>query len=286
MSLTIHPPVCFTETGNRSHNEDSVFPPPGRATVADRLFLVCDGVGGEHRGEVASAEACRCLSDYFEGSPDLTASPDEVQQALDYTRQAFAAIEKQDPDTAGMATTLTLLYLLDNRVVIAHLGDSRIYQVRDGKIIYQTRDHKWVNDLIASGVITEEQAREHPKKNVITRVLSASRPDPADYELIDDVRVGDYFFLCTDGVLERVYDGLLEYHLGQVSSEPISTESVMGAIQEECAGMTNDNFSAYLIKIESVGKEASVVSMLDKEITAQPDRSILPSAHIWESRPT
>lgn len=286
MSITIHPPVCFTETGNRSHNEDSVFPPPGRATVADRLFLVCDGVGGEHRGEVASAEACRCMSDYFAGSPDITASPEQVQQALDYTRQAFGAIEKHHPDTAGMATTLTLLLLLDDRMVIAHLGDSRIYQVRDGKIIYKTRDHKWVNDLIASGVITEEQAQEHPKKNVITRVLCASRPDQADFKRIDDVQVGDYFFLCTDGVLERVYDGLLEYHLGQVNSEPISTESIMAAIQEECEGMTNDNFSAYLIKIKSVGSEASLVSILDKEITAQPDRSILPPAHIWEARPT
>jgi len=284
MSLTIHPPVCFTETGNRSHNEDSVFPPPGRATMADRLFLVCDGVGGEHRGEVASAEACRCLSDYCLHNPDALTSTEQVQQALDYTRRAFEAIEQQDTEAKGMATTLTLLLLLDDQVVIAHLGDSRIYQVRDGKIIYQTRDHKWVNELIASGVITEEQAREHPKKNVITRVLSASRPDPADFKIIDDVRVGDYFFLCTDGVLERVYDGLLEYHLGQVSSEPISTESIMSAIQEECEGMTNDNFSAYLIQIESVSSGESLVSVLDKEVTAQPDRSILPSAHIWEPK--
>lgn len=284
MSITIYPPVCFTETGNRSHNEDSVFPPPGRATLADRLFLVCDGVGGEHRGEVASAEACRCLSEYFAGYPDAPASPELVQQALDYTRRAFEEIEKHDPETAGMATTLTLLLLLDNRAVIAHLGDSRIYQLRDGKIIYQTHDHKWVNELIASGVITEEQAREHPKKNVITRVLSASRPDQADFKIIDDLRVGDYFFLCTDGVLERLYDGLLEYHLGHIGSEPASTETIMGAIQEECEGMTNDNFSAYLIKIESVGSGKSLVSMLDKEITAQPDRSVPSPAHIWEPR--
>lgn len=286
MSLTIHQPVCFNETGNRSHNEDSVFPPPGRATVTDRLFLVCDGVGGEHRGEVASAEACRCLSDYCLHNPQTLSSPEQLQQALDYTRRAFAEIEKQNPDTTGMATTLTLMLLLDRQAVTAHLGDSRIYQVRDGKIIYQTRDHKWVNELIASGVITEEQAREHPKKNVITRVLSASRPDQADFAIIDDVRAGDYFFLCTDGVLERVYDGLLEYHLGPVSSEPASTESIMSAIQEECEGMTNDNFSAYLIQIESVSNGESLVALLDKEITAQPDRSFPPPTHIWEPRAT
>ncbi|MPR36058.1 PP2C family protein-serine/threonine phosphatase [Salmonirosea aquatica] len=285
MSITIYQPVCFNETGNRTHNEDSVFPPPGHATVADRLFLVCDGVGGEHRGEVASAEACRCLSEYFAQNPDALASTDQVQQALEYTRGVFESIEKQDPDSAGMATTLTLLLLLDNKVAMAHLGDSRIYQVREGRIIYQTRDHKWVNELIASGVITEEQAREHPKKNVITRVLSASRPDQADFKIIDDVRAGDYFFLCTDGVLERVYDGLLEYHLGQVSSESASTESIMASLREECEGMTNDNFSAYLIQIESVGTEESLVAILDKEITAQPDRSAPPPVHIWESRP-
>ncbi len=102
--------------------------------------------------------------------------------------------------------------------------------------------------------------------------------------MIDDVRVGDYFFLCTDGVLERVYDGLLEYHLGQVGGEPASTETVISAIQQECEGMTNDNFSAYLVRIESVSSGESLVSMLDKEITAQPDRSILSPAHIWEPR--
>ena len=284
MSMTIHQPVCFNETGHRSHNEDSVFPAPGQATVADRLFLVCDGVGGEHRGEVASAEACRCLSEYFEQRDSAPVSSDDVQQALEFTRKTFESIEMQDPEAKGMATTLTLLLLQDTQAVIAHLGDSRIYQVRDGKIIYQTRDHKWVNELIASGVITEDQAREHPKKNVITRVLSASRPDQADFKRIEDVRSGDFFFLCTDGVLERVYDVLLEYHLGQLSSEPTSTESIMAAIREECTGMTNDNFSAYLVKIESVDTDKSVVALLDKEITARPDPAASTLASNWEPR--
>lgn len=267
MSIKIYQPVSFSEKGNRPNNEDCVFPQPGFATVADRLFLVCDGVGGEHKGEVASAEACRCLSDYLKNHTGVSLSPEEMNQILTYTCQSFAEIERNDPETHGMATTLTLLYLLDTHIVLAHLGDSRIYQVRDGKIVFQTRDHKLVNELVEGGVITEEQAREHPKKNVITRVIQASRQDQADFKIIDDIRPGDFFFLCTDGVLERLYDGLLEYHLGLKSGSMATPSELMVGIKEECEGMTNDNFSAYLIQIDSVEGNLPEATVAESEKT-------------------
>lgn len=271
MSIKIRQPASFWEIGNRSNNEDSVYPPPGHATVQDRLFMVCDGVGGEHKGEVASSEACRCISDFIKNHKGLSYGPEELGQALEYTSLTFADIERNDPETHGMATTLTFLFLLENQIAIAHMGDSRIFQIREGKIIFQTRDHKLVNELVESGVITEEQAREHPKKNVITRVIQASRQNQADFKLIDDIEPGDYFFLCTDGVLERLYDGLLEYHLGQKSGNMASPTELMDEIKEECMGMTNDNFSAYLIQIESVGSIMPETTVAKSEKTLKPE---------------
>ncbi|MCF2518563.1 PP2C family serine/threonine-protein phosphatase [Dyadobacter sp. CY351] len=257
MKISIHQPAGFNETGGRSNNEDSIYPIPGTATVSDRLFMVCDGVGGEHKGEVASFLACKHISECFSNIGEAEASKAFVQKAIDSAREAFIETEKSDPETAGMATTLALLYFDDRGAVLAHLGDSRIYQIRNGKVIFQTKDHKWVNELVESGVITEEQAMQHPQRNVITKVITASRPDEADYTRITDIRADDFFFLCSDGVLEQLYDDLLEYHLRDNADNHPEPIEILEAIKNECAHKTNDNFSAYLIKIESVEQQAT-----------------------------
>lgn len=280
MKITIHQPAGFNEAGGRSNNEDSIFPMPGTAGVSDTLFLVCDGVGGEHKGEIASSVACQCLSHYLDQlkTPDLTL--ENVQLALEYTRQTFENIEKEDPDTHGMATTLTLLQICDSGIAIAHLGDSRIYQVRNGKVIFQTKDHKWVNELVESGVITEEQARSHPKRNVITKVISAARNDQPDFRLIRDVKAGDYFFMCTDGVLEQLYNELLEYHLRDNPDNQASPAEIINAIKEECEGKTNDNFSAYLIRIDSSETLAAIVPEKTVKVNiAPPVRQVTNHVH-------
>jgi protein phosphatase len=280
MKITIHQPAGFNEAGGRSNNEDSIFPMPGTAGVADTLFLVCDGVGGEHKGEIASSVACQCLSHYLDQlkTPDLTL--ENVQLALEYTRQTFENIEKEDSDTHGMATTLTLLQICESGIAVAHLGDSRIYQVRNGKVIFQTKDHKWVNELVESGVITEEQARSHPKRNVITKVISAARNDQPDFRLIQDVKAGDYFFMCTDGVLEQLYNELLEYHLRDNPDNQASPAEIINAIKEECEGKTNDNFSAYLIRIDSSETLAAIVPEKTIKVNiAPPARQVTNHTH-------
>lgn len=280
MKITIHQPAGFNEAGGRSNNEDSIFPMPGTAGVSDTLFLVCDGVGGEHKGEIASSVTCQCLSHYIDQlkTPDLTL--ENVQLALEYTRQTFENIEKEDPDTHGMATTLTLLQICESGVAVAHLGDSRIYQVRKGKVIFQTKDHKWVNELVESGVITEEQARSHPKRNVITKVISAARNDQPDFRLIQDVKAGDYFFMCTDGVLEQLYNELLEYHLRDNPDNQASPAEIIKAIKEECEGKTNDNFSAYLIRIDSSETLAAIVPEKTVKVNiAPPARQVTNHVH-------
>lgn len=252
MKIAIHIPAGFTEKGERSNNEDCIHPFPGTATADDSLFLVCDGVGGENKGELASSLACYTLSRYFTSCPGQPINGEYIADALTQTRLAFENLGNENPETTGMASTMTLLYLDEKGAALAHLGDSRIYHVRNGKIIYRTNDHKWVNELVASGVLTEEQAREHPKKNMITKVIGAARNDQPEIKFIGDVQAGDYFFLCTDGVLEQVYDELLEYHLRVNSDNQDAVSTIMERIKAECMGRTNDNFSAYLVRVKSV----------------------------------
>lgn len=285
MKITIHSPVGFNETGGRSNNEDTIHPQVGEALASDRLFLVCDGVGGEHRGEVASALACQSLSHFTAQFKGAEMTLEVVKQALDYTLQAFERLEKSDPETHGMATTMTLLYIQDNGIVLAHLGDSRIYQLRQGKIIFKSKDHKWVNELIESGVITEEQAREHPKRNVITRVISAGRNDEPEFVLISDVKADDYFFMCTDGVLEQLYDELLEYHLRDNPDNQSSPSEIIQAIKEECEGKTNDNFSAYLLKIAHVEIGAAPLQNPGQKEVPLPPENKSPTQVVEEKGP-
>lgn len=248
MKIPICKPAGFNEPGTRPNNEDSIYPSLATATDQDRLFLVCDGVGGEHKGEVASKLACNVLADYFRRVPSVVDDP-FIQSALEYTRLQFENMERHDPATQGMATTLTLLYFDETTAIIAHLGDSRVYQFRNGRIIFKTKDHKWVNDLVETGLLSEQQALEHPKRNVITKVISAARHDKAEVSIITDLRQGDYFFMCTDGVLEQLYDELLQYHFGADASKR-TPEQILSLLKEECEGKTNDNFSAYLIRLK------------------------------------
>lgn len=265
MALTIYHPVGFNEAGGRPNNEDSIYPATGKAGVNDRLFLVCDGVGGQHKGEVASALACETISRFFFENQSENISEAYVAHAVRAAHHAFRQTEEAYAGAKGMATTMTLLYLNESGAALAHLGDSRIYQVRDGHIIYRTKDHKWVNELVESGVITQEQAREHPKKNVITRVITASRLDQPDYVFLSDVRKDDFFFLCTDGVLERMYEELLEYHLRADSDNHAESADILEAIRSECADKTRDNFSAYLIKIKAPGPGANSLPKQEAE---------------------
>ncbi|MBU1821199.1 MAG: protein phosphatase 2C domain-containing protein [Bacteroidetes bacterium] len=282
MNVVINQPIGFSELGQRANNEDSLYPPLGSASVRDRLFMVCDGVGGQQKGEVASELACRTLADYFQSHPVEVSDEAYLQNALDHTHQAFRAHELLYPDTEGMATTLTLLHFHEAGATLGHLGDSRIYQVRQGQIVRMTEDHKLVNELVREGSLTPEEALNHSQRNVITRVISADRSDAPEVHIIHDVQPGDYFFLCTDGVLEQLYDDLLAYHLRPVPDDSLDDAQRLENIRKECMGKTRDNFTAYLVKVDTVsgallpGHTVSLPAMISRSElpVAQPIGSV------------
>lgn len=256
MNITIGKPCAISEKGCRQNNEDSIYPQPEAVKPTQELFLVCDGVGGAEKGEIASSLACDYFQWYFLNMPEENKpTPEFIRKALRYTEIKFDEYIAEHPEATGMATTLAMLYVGQSGVTLAHVGDSRIYQFREGEIIYKTEDHSLVNSLLQLGQITPEEARNHPQRNVITRAVHGTeQPSEADIILLDDVEPGDYFFMCTDGVMENFTDeSLTVLFKGKMASEVIKD-----IIMETCNGKTRDNFSFYIIPIQNVQESNSV----------------------------
>ena len=158
MIITIGKPCAITEKGGRSNNEDSIYPLPEQVTLDQKLFMVCDGVGGAEKGEVASSLACESIQTFFSTFLKDDPTPEFIHKAVHYAEVCFDSYVQEHPEAMGMATTLTMAYIASSGIVLAHIGDSRIYHLRKGEILYQTEDHSLVNSLVKLGKITPEEA--------------------------------------------------------------------------------------------------------------------------------
>lgn len=266
MKIQINRPFHVHGLGKRANNEDNLFPPPGLATAGDTLFMVCDGVGGSEKGEIASELACRSVSAYYQRHRITVSDDATVHNAIAFAQVEIERYGRTNPGSQGMATTLTFLHLHERGATVAHIGDSRVYHVRNRQVLWCTRDHSYVNDLIKAGVITEEQARTHPRRNVIVRALQGGDPEThADIHHITDLAAGDYFFLCSDGILESVDENALL----EILSAPTSDEGKMEQVRKLCETFSNDNFTAYLVPVLSV--EMLTVELLPSETPVQKE---------------
>jgi protein phosphatase len=250
MNITIGKPCAISERGYRLNNEDFIFPSPETVTTGQRLFLVCDGVGGAEKGEIASALACDHFQTYFSSMlGKIEPSADFIQKAIQYTEAHFDTYVHEHPEAAGMATTLTMLHIGISGITLAHVGDSRIYQFRNGEIIYQTEDHSLVNSWIKLGQLNQEEAARHPQRHTIVRAIQGtSQHTEADVALIQDIQPGDYFFLCTDGIMENFTNETLS----SIFKRQLAPEIIKDILMESCDGKTHDNFSFYIIPIQNV----------------------------------
>jgi serine/threonine protein phosphatase PrpC len=265
---TIQKIAYLNELGRRENLEDTIYPKPGSATIADTLFMVCDGVGGESKGEVASQIATEEFSRFFERTPP----PAGVFDAKEYINNAqqhvlgvmsdYSAIH---PEATRMSTTFTLAYISGNSILAAWCGDSRIYHLRNGVVQWRSTDHSLVAQLVEQGEISEEEAATHPQRNVIIRSLSANgRVSAIDTKWIDDIRDDDYIMLCSDGVLEQINEDRLQVIL--TSPDPDKGEMFL----KFCQGNTSDNFSLYLINLGTKAAEKVVEKPAVKPVKKRP----------------
>jgi protein phosphatase len=239
------------QQGKRKNIEDSLFPIPGTARNTDRVFIVCDGVGGEQKGEVASQIVCSYMGSVLSAAKPDTITEVSIQQAASDAVAAMQDYAKLHPDAQNMSTTLTLCYFQNGGVWVAWCGDSRVYHLRNGNVLWKTKDHSLVQQLVDAGEITEEEALTHPRKNIILRSLSAaSDKATVDTHYISDLQEGDHLLLCTDGLLEQIQDE----HLYQILNQNNRQKDKSILFQNYCEGKTNDNYSMYLLQVGSVSK--------------------------------
>ncbi|WP_307867935.1 PP2C family protein-serine/threonine phosphatase [Umezawaea beigongshangensis] len=189
----------------RGNNEDSVF-------AGSRLLAVADGMGGHAAGEVASRVVISALAPLDqESGDDLLGSLDRA--VLDGNRE-ISRLVAADPDLEGMGTTLTALLFADDRIGLVNVGDSRTYLLRDGVLHRLTHDDTFVQSLVDAGRITPEEARRHPKRSMVLRVLMGQHPvETTTSELT--AHPGDRYLLCSDGLSDVVDDDDLAVALGK-----------------------------------------------------------------------
>ena len=252
MDIKISVPQGFSEIGQKSNQEDTLFPDLYEVSENQRSFIVCDGMGGHEIGEVASNCVAETIGRITSSAPLCTT--DEMcelfEKALEEAYNRLDALDKYDDGERKMGTTLAFLAICSNGLLSAHIGDSRIYQLRSGKgVVFQTRDHSLVNELLASGDLDEKDAKNYVHKNVITRAIQPHQEyrAKASYNIISDVRKGDVFFLCSDGIVENIDNS----ELARLLLKKVGLKSRIESLNDECQKRkTHDNFSCYAFEIE------------------------------------
>ena len=238
-----------TDTGRiRAGNEDSLY---AVASESRGLFIVADGMGGHAAGEVASEMAVAIVADELQGL-DGPEAPDAQERIAQSLRRANDAIYRRtviESDKQGMGTTASVLLLSDAGYIIGQVGDSRIYQLRDGTLRQLTKDHSYVQEQVDAGFLTPEQARYHPYSNVITRGVGANDSVEPDV-FTGTVQAGDVYLVASDGLTGMVDDRRLH----QLLSSGAQPRRVVDALIAEANGRGGlDNITAVLVKIDSVG---------------------------------
>ena len=240
----------LTDTGlARQHNEDCFAIDEER-----KLYVVADGMGGHSHGEVASKLSVDSICEFVTRNGDATPSPHPWDDALrphsnllrgailSAQRRVLRAIEG-DLSLSGMGTTVVGLMVQDDVGAVAHVGDSRIYRARKGTFELLTQDHTWVNEQVMAGYLSDEQARTHPLRNVVTRALGGEAEVDIDLQEVT-LENGDVFLLCSDGLTGMLRD---EEILSVLQGEPDLNVACQTLIDAANARGGSDNITAVIV---------------------------------------
>ncbi len=244
MTLRITDQAYATDTGRqRSANEDSVF-------VRAPLFVIADGMGGAQAGEVASKTSVESFD------RELPADPPEriLKQTIEGANRTIHKLAREDPNLSGMGTTTTAAILDEEaeEVAIGHVGDSRAYRLRRGKLERLTRDHSLVEEMRRKGQLTEAQAEDHPQRSIITRALGPEPEVEVDLQTVP-AQAGDVFLICSDGLTTMLDDE----HIGRLLARATSMPNAVRALVDEAnrAG-GRDNISVIAFKVVDAAEPA------------------------------
>jgi serine/threonine protein phosphatase PrpC len=248
-----------THIGKREENQDYH---TSQTTNFGDLIIVCDGMGGHKGGAVASKLAATIIAEEMNPSK----SEDPVNALFNSIYKANFEIFRrgvQNPELKGMGTTLTCLLVTKEKAYSCHVGDSRIYQFRHGKIIFKTNDHSKVFELIKRGIINEEQARTHPDSNIIERAMGISPVVDVELHELSYLK-GDRFLLCTDGIHGLLSDDEI-VNIINPNNVKDATEKLIDVANQKGidSGGGHDNMTAAIIEMDE--NSGSPVAVLNKK---------------------
>lgn len=244
--------VCSDMGRVRNNNEDAVL-----VNLQLGLTLLADGMGGYNAGEVASAMATAMigseLDQAFQQRPPQARGPDghawartAMTESIAHANAAIFQSAQSNPKYAGMGTTLVAVQFYDNRLAVAHVGDSRLYRMRGGHLAQLTRDHSLLQEQIDSGMLTAEQARHSQNKNLVTRALGVGmtvETEVNEYE----VETGDVYLLCSDGLNDMLEDEEIALALTTLAANPALCATQLVEMANDNGG--RDNVSVILAKV-------------------------------------
>lgn len=261
MKISIRKPIGYSQIGRKDQQEDAVWPLFSEVSSNNPCIVLCDGVGGSEHGEIASQTSSKVIGEYLTKilKDNHAVSDADLHEAVNLAYDELEKIdtEASDEGAVSMATTLTCVCIHNDGILAAHMGDSRIYHVRPGQgLLYQSADHSLVNTLLQAGEITLEEAKNFPRKNVITKAIQphGKKRFKAEVQHLTDIQTGDYIFLCCDGVLEQ----LTNERLVEILSMKCSDKEKLVLLEAESTDKTKDNYTAYLIPIDKVSGVSTI----------------------------
>lgn len=233
----------------RSHNEDSI-----AADAEIGLAVLADGMGGYNAGEVASGIAVELIRTEMRKAlvgkkPEDLNGQSAESLITEHSTRANAAIyhaSQSQPQYSGMGTTLVAALWHDNQVSVGHIGDSRLYRLREGVLEQVTRDHSLLQEQIDSGMITKEQARHSQNKNLVTRAVGID-PEVETEVHTYPVQTGDIYLMCSDGLNDMVTDEDIQLTLFSLAANlPLAAQQL---VQQACDNGGRDNVSVILVRV-------------------------------------
>ena len=248
---------AVTDVGRkRKGNEDSHFVNPEQ-----NLFVVADGMGGHAAGEVASKIAVEAINEFVcltGGDKDITwpfglddsisYDGNRLKTAVRYANRKVLEATREKTEYEGMATTVAAVILDGSTANLAHVGDSRIYRVRGSELVQLTADHSWINEQIQSGLISADQARTHPLRNVVTRALGGKADCQVEMQA-HDLRSGDILLMCSDGLTTMIPDDeIARLVQGADGNLQQAADALVGAANERGG---EDNITVVLVRFEA-----------------------------------
>lgn len=279
-TLTVKSAGALSGQGRRTYNQDSFFPKSlsvEGGVSKSNVFMVCDGVGGLDGGEHASRIVSEVFGKALKKAEKI--SEDDIHGLVEDALVALQDFDAADPAETEIASTLALVHVGKTELLIAHVGDSRVQVYRDAHLVHQTQDHSFVQEMVNRGMLTLEEARNHPKRNVITQAISSKakhvRPDICH---LSEWKAGDVVLICSDGVLEAFSDG----ELASIAKDAgTNLEAALSRLSEGCEERSSDNYTAVMLVLDEywVPEEAS-------QITEVPDDFIHISEEVSHDEPS